>query len=303
LGEEAGRGKELVLPYDVPANEFMNLENRKISGSRNWAVWGLDFLSRYDPDPLRYYLTVNMPETRDTMWDWEDFLHRNNGELVATWGNLVHRVLSFTHKHWEGRIPRPGALRAVDKEILAAVDAGFQKVGARIEKVQLRAALAEAMALASEANKYLERTSPWLEIKTDKQAAATTMWTALQVVNALKVLFAPFLPHTSEALHAALGYEKPLFGQQVVVLGLDVLEHVTADGVDLVHLAVGGHQRDHPGHDLVALAALVVQRVHLQGQTATDGEAVNGFAFRHGLPPNKGGFENSSYCMAWLLRI
>ena len=226
LGEEAGKGKELVLPYDVPANEFMNLENRKISGSRNWAVWGLDFLSRYDPDPLRYYLTVNMPESRDTMWDWEDFLHRNNGELVATWGNLVHRVLSFTHKHWEGRVPQPGELRPVDREILAVVDAAFQKVGERIEKVQLRAALNEAMQAASEANKYLERTSPWLEIKTDKQAAATTMYTALQVVNGLKVLFAPFLPHTSEQLHTLLGYTKPLFGtQKVETLTDDLGEH------------------------------------------------------------------------------
>ncbi len=226
LGEEAGQGKELVLPYDVPANEFMNLENRKISGSRNWAVWGLDFLSRYAPDPLRYYLTVNMPESRDTMWDWEDFLHRNNGELVATWGNLVHRVLSFTHKHWEGRVPQPGELRPVDREILAVVDAAFQKVGERIEKVQLRAALNEAMQAASEANKYLERTSPWLEIKTDKQAAATTMYTALQVVNGLKVLFAPFLPHTSEQLHTLLGYTKPLFGtQKVETLTDDLGEH------------------------------------------------------------------------------
>ena len=100
----------LNLPYDVPANEFMNLENQKISGSRNWAVWGRDFLTRYDPDPLRYYLTVNMPESKDTDWDWEDFFHRNNDELVATWGNLANRVLSFTCKHWENRVPDPGEL-------------------------------------------------------------------------------------------------------------------------------------------------------------------------------------------------
>ena len=93
---------KLNLPYDVPANEFMNLESQKISGSHNWAVWALDFLSRYDPDPLRYYLTVNMPESKDTDWDWDDFFHRNNDELVATWGNLVNRVLAFTYKHWEG---------------------------------------------------------------------------------------------------------------------------------------------------------------------------------------------------------
>jgi len=94
----------LVLPYDVPANQFMNMEAKKISGSRNWAVWGRDFLSRYDPDPLRYYLTINMPENRDTDWSWSDFHARNNNELVATWGNLANRALSLAYKHWDFRV-------------------------------------------------------------------------------------------------------------------------------------------------------------------------------------------------------
>ena len=113
FGELIGSPVEapLTLPYDVPANEFMNLEGQKISGSRNWAVWGLDFLTRYDPDPLRYYLTVNMPETRDADWDWDEFFHRNNDELVATWGNLANRVLSFAYKHWNGVVPDPGTPR------------------------------------------------------------------------------------------------------------------------------------------------------------------------------------------------
>jgi len=110
--------KNLVLPYDVPANEFLNMEGKKISGSRNWVVDGLDFLSRYDPDPLRYYLTANMPETRDADWEWKEFVSRNNNELVATWGNLVNRVLAFTHKNWDGKIPEPGELRPEDQAIL-----------------------------------------------------------------------------------------------------------------------------------------------------------------------------------------
>ena len=101
-------GLPLNLPYDVPANQFMNLEGQKISGSRNWAVWGLDFLTRYDPDALRYYLTINMPELRDSDWDWDEFIARNNNELVATWGNLANRVLSFAYKHWDGLCARPG---------------------------------------------------------------------------------------------------------------------------------------------------------------------------------------------------
>jgi methionyl-tRNA synthetase len=104
---EGKAGKPLNLPYDVPANEFLNMEDRKLSGSRNWAVWANEFLERYDPDPLRFYLTVNMPETSDSNWDWDDFVRRNNNELVATWGNLANRVLSFSYKHWDGHVPNP----------------------------------------------------------------------------------------------------------------------------------------------------------------------------------------------------
>ncbi len=212
---ESQAGKRLTLPYDVPANEFMNLEGQKISGSRNWAVWGLDFLSRYDPDPLRYYLTVNMPESKDTDWNWQDFLNRNNNELVATWGNLANRVLSFAYKHWDGRVPQPGELRAADREILATVEAGFATVGEHLNAVRLRAALAEAMRLASEVNKYLDQVAPWFEIKDNKDAAATSVYTALRAIDSLKILLSPFLPFTSERLHQYLGYQQPLFGEQI----------------------------------------------------------------------------------------
>jgi methionyl-tRNA synthetase len=209
-------GQPLTLPYDVPANQFMNLEGRRLSGSRNWAVWGRDFLSRYDPDALRYYLTVNMPENRDTDWSWSDFLARNNNELVATWGNLVYRVLSFAYKHWEGMIPTPGVLSPADKEILNIVEAGFAEVGGLYEAVKLKSALNETMRIASEVNKYLDRTAPWKEIKTDKQAAGTIIYTALRSIDSLKVLFAPILPFSSETLNTYLGYNLPLFGTQVI---------------------------------------------------------------------------------------
>jgi len=219
-------GQPLTLPYDVPANMFMNLENRKISGSHNWGVWGRDFLTRYDPDPLRYYLTVTMPENRDTDWNWDDFLHRNNDELVATWGNLANRVLSFCYKHWEGRIPEPGELTPADLELLAAVEEGFTTVGRELETVHLRAALAEAMRLATEVNKYLDRTAPWQAVKTDKAAAGRTIYTAIRAIDSLKLLLAPFLPFTSERLHAFLGYTQPLFGTQFVQPVQDALgEH------------------------------------------------------------------------------
>jgi methionyl-tRNA synthetase len=209
-------GQTLTVPYDIPANQFMNLEGKKISGSRNWAVWGLDFLSRYDPDPLRYYLTVNMPENRDTDWSWSDFLARNNNELVATWGNLVNRVLSFAYKHWDGLVPFPGILGPADETIIATVESGFEEVGALYNAVKLKAALSETMRLASEVNKYLDIAAPWKTVKTDKGAAGTTIYTALRVIDSLKILFSPILPFTCERLHTFLGYTEPLFGEQQV---------------------------------------------------------------------------------------
>lgn len=210
------KGTILNLPYDVPANQFMNLEGQKISGSRNWAVWGLDFLSRYDPDALRFYLTINMPEQKDSDWDWDEFVARNNNDLVATWGNLVNRALPFAYKHWDGQVPDPGELRPVDKQILTEVEAGFQSVGEYLETVRLRAALSEALRIASEVNKYQDATSPWFEIKTDKNAAAKSIYTALRAIDSLKILFAPFLPFSSERLNNYLGYHQPLFGEQYI---------------------------------------------------------------------------------------
>jgi methionyl-tRNA synthetase len=217
----------LTLPYDVPANEFMNLEGKKISGSRNWAVWGRDFLNRYDPDPLRYYLTANMPESKDTDWDWEDFVRRNNDELVATWGNLANRVLAFCYKQWDGYVPAQiGDLRPEDQEILSVVEAGFQSVGEHLSAVQLRAALNEALRLAAEVNKYLDKTAPWFEIKQDKNQAAKSVYTALRAIDSLKILFAPFIPFSSEKLHIYLGYTQPLFGSQFTETQADKLgEH------------------------------------------------------------------------------
>jgi methionyl-tRNA synthetase len=206
--------RQLTLPHDIPANEFMNMEDQKISGSRNWAVWGLDFLTRFQPDALRFYLTINMPETRDSNWDWEDFVTRNNSQLVATWGNLANRVLAFTHKQWNGVIPTPGELGSADKAILQEVEKGFDTVGELLDGVKLRAALLEALRVASEVNKYLDEAEPWTVVKSDKDAAAVSLYTALQCIDNLKVIFAPFLPHSSEALHTYLGYEQPLFGEQ-----------------------------------------------------------------------------------------
>jgi methionyl-tRNA synthetase len=184
------------------------------------------FLSKYDPDPLRFYLTVTAPETRDTEFSWEDFVERNNNELVATWGNLANRMLSFAYKRFDGVVPEPGELDEDDRALLAQVEAGFETVGELYGAVKLRAALGEALALAREANGYLDRKAPWFQIKEDRQAAATSVYVILRAVDNLKTILAPILPHTAQRLHEYLGYDGQLFGtQQVVEYQEETREH------------------------------------------------------------------------------
>jgi len=236
----AGDKTKLTLPYDVPANQFMNIEGEKISGSRNWAVWGLDALARYDPDALRYYLTANMPESKDSDWDWAEFVARNNNELVANWGNLANRVLSFCYKHWDGHVPNVDlkTLREADLDLLAGIEHGFKTVGDLIEAVQLRSALSEALKLATSVNQYLDVNAPWSAVKTDKENAGKTIYTALKAIDSLKVIFSPFLPFTSEKLHGFFGYETSLFGEQFTEEVSDSLGTHTVlryKGVDFIH--------------------------------------------------------------------
>ena len=200
-----------------------------MSKSRGTAVEVPYFLSKYDPDPLRFYLTATAPETRDTEFSWEDFVERNNNELVATWGNLGQRprglgfMLSFAYKRFDRKVPEPGALDDEDRALLEKVEAGFETVGELYNTCKFRAALGEALALAREANGYLDRKSPWFQIKGDRQAAATTVYVILRVVDNLKTILAPVLPHTPvlahriQKLHEYLGYDGQLFGTQQVV--------------------------------------------------------------------------------------
>ncbi|MBN1247795.1 MAG: methionine--tRNA ligase [Anaerolineae bacterium] len=207
--------KRLNLPTNVPANEFMNLAGAQFSKSRGHMITLPDLLSRYDADALRFYVTVVMPETSDSDFLWDDFVQRNNGELVGVWGNLAHRVLSFTHRHF-GEIPIPGGFAPVDQELLDKVKTGYDTVGEQLAGCNFRAAMSEALGLAREVNRYLEVKAPWSQIKEDRTAAATTLYVALQAIDVLKTLLAPFLPFSSEALHSALGYEQPLFGAQLI---------------------------------------------------------------------------------------
>jgi methionyl-tRNA synthetase len=194
----------LNLPYDVPANEYLNLEGMKFTKSRNWAVWLPEYLDRFEPDALRYVVAAIMPETSDADFSWREYLRRNNDELVATYGNLVHRVLTISYRNFERAVPQPGPLDAQCQELLEEARRRFDEVGAAIEACRFRAGLGAAMGLAQSANRFLDQRAPWQAVKTDKQGAATTLWTALSVINGLRVMTYPYLPFTSEKLHQML---------------------------------------------------------------------------------------------------
>jgi methionyl-tRNA synthetase len=208
-----GYDRTLNLPYDVPANEYLNVEGRKLSKSRRWVIEMRDALDRYDPDPWRYALAASAPESQDVNFTWDEFVRRNNEELVSTWGNLANRVLGFAYKRFDGCVPAPGVLDDDDRAMLDAIAPAFERVTALLDAVKLKQALGEAMGLAREANRYLNLKEPWQQIKTDPAAAATSIYVALRVIDTLKVLFAPFLPFTCQRLHNYLGYDGDLFGR------------------------------------------------------------------------------------------
>ena len=197
----------LERPYDVPANEFLNMEDAKISTSRNWAVWLPDYLDRFDPDPLRYVLSAIMPESSDSNFSWHDFVRRNNQELVATYGNLVHRVLTMTHRSFKGTFPQPEALDAQDREMMDRLPAALDEASGHLELCHFRRALSVAMGLAQAANRYLDAREPWRTRKTDMERTATTLWVSLNVLSCLRTLTYPFLPFSAQRLHEMLGYE------------------------------------------------------------------------------------------------
>ena len=197
---------DLDLPYDVPANEFLTISGDKLSTSRNWAVWLTDYLERYDPDPLRYYLSAVMPEVQDSDFSWEKFVHRNNDELVATYGNLAHRMLTFSKRHFEGKVPEPGELDDVSLQLLADADSGLAEVSDALSRCSFREGLRASMALAQKANRYLDEKAPWKAIKESKEEAARSVYTVLCVLSVLSTALYPYLPFSSDKLHNSLGF-------------------------------------------------------------------------------------------------
>ena len=197
-----------ILPEEVPANEFLNLEGDKISTSRNWAVWLHEYLQDFPEkqDVLRYVLCATMPETKDNDFTWKDFQQRNNNELVADFGNLVNRVMVLTHKYYGGIVPTPNGLSAQDEQILTTAQNLTEKIATSLNQFRFREALNALMGIARLGNKYLADQEPWKVVKTDPERTAAIMYTALQLTGVLALAAEPFLPFTAKKLRKMLAY-------------------------------------------------------------------------------------------------
>jgi methionyl-tRNA synthetase len=203
-GGEPGVFGQLQLPTEVVSSEFLTMEGGKFSSSRGVVIYVRDMLARYQPDALRYFISVAGPENQDTDFTWSEFVRRNNDELVAGWGNLVNRVASMIHKNL-GAIPGRGVLTDADHALLAATEAGFTTVGDLLAGHRQKHAITEAMRVVGEANKYLSDQAPWKLRTAEPERYATVLHVAAQAVTNCRVLLSPFLPHSSQAVHEALG--------------------------------------------------------------------------------------------------
>ena len=199
-----------ILPDNVPSNEFLNLENDKISTSRNWAVWLDEYLRDFEgkQDVLRYVLTANAPETKDNNFTWKDFQERNNSELVAVYGNFVNRALQLTNKYWDGVVPECGELTDIDRQTIAEFKDVKEKVEQYLDVFKFREAQKEAMNLARIGNKYITECEPWKVWKTDPKRVETILNISLQLVANLAIAFEPFLPFSSKDLREMIGMER-----------------------------------------------------------------------------------------------
>jgi methionyl-tRNA synthetase len=204
---------EFVLPADIPANEFLNIQGEKLSTSRNYAVWLGEYLEKFPPDPLRYYLAVNAPETKDADFNWEDFQGRNNSELADILGNFINRTLTFARKQFAGAVPPRGPLDDLDRQMVAILAEAPEKIGALLERYELRKASAAVIDVARFANKYFNDQEPWRTARDNREKCATTIHLAIQACQTLAVLIAPILPFSAEKIWAMLGNEGSIHDQ------------------------------------------------------------------------------------------
>ena len=198
--------RDLKLPDEIVASEYLNMGGKKFSTSRGQVIYVRDVLERYDPDALRYYLMIAGPENQDTDFTWPEFIRRNNDELVATWGNLVHRTLVNAHRNF-GAVPEPQQLTDGDQALIKEIEEALDQVGSQLGEARFQTSLKHAMTMAAKVNVYLGTEQPWHTIKTDRRRAGTVLYVALRCVDNLKIMLTPFLPFSSQRLHRMLGYE------------------------------------------------------------------------------------------------
>jgi methionyl-tRNA synthetase len=201
-----GYDESLNLPYDIPANEYLRLKGEQFSKSRGLAIWIPDVLEKFDVDAVRYYLSINMPENKDTNWMWDDLVAKNNDELVGTYGNFIHRVVTFAVKNF-GEIPKLGALDDLDKQALQKIEETYKEVGNSIENCSFKKGLRSAMNLAQFGNFYFDQKQPWNLVKSDKEKCGTVLHICLKMVQALAVFMSPYLPFSSDRIWNILGYK------------------------------------------------------------------------------------------------
>ena len=209
-----GYDEKLTLPYDVAATQYLNFSGERMSTGRGSGIWLPELLERFDPDQIRYYGIATMPETKDTDFEWADFERRNNNELLAIYGNFVHRALTFADKNFGHEVPPAAFLDATDKAMVRAIEQQAGKVAQNLEYVHVKDAMKEAIQLARLGNQYVDQKAPWNLLKSDRAACATAIHVALRVSRALAIIMAPFLPRSSSRLWHALGYDSDVHGER-----------------------------------------------------------------------------------------
>jgi methionyl-tRNA synthetase len=227
----------LDLPDEIVASEHLHMEGRKLSTSRGHVIYVRDVLDRYEADALRYYLMIAGPENQDTDFTWTEFVRRNNDELVATWGNLVHRTLVNAHRNF-GEVPQPQELNEIDQKLIKDVEEALATVAQHLESARFQSALKHALTMAARVNVYLGTEQPWHTIKTDRERAGTVLYVALRCVDNLKTMLTPFLPFSSQRLHNMLGYDDVIAPQPEV--------REFSEGADSHRVLTG----DYPAQDM-----------------------------------------------------
>lgn len=261
---------QYALPKQVPANEFLNLEGRKLSTSKNWAVWLHEYLEDFpgQQDVLRYVLTATMPETKDNDFTWADFQQRNNSELVAGLGNFVNRVMVLTHKYYDGVVQTPQTLTDADREALASMSAYGRKIAKSIEAFKFREAVGEAMNVARLGNKYLQEQEPWKVYKQDPVRAGAVLYVATQITAVLAVVFEPFLPSTAQKLREMLAMgDVPTW--ELANEEMIIQPGTQLGTAELLFAKVEDEQMDQQREKLAASAA-VNEEVQETAEVATD---------------------------------